>query len=113
MKRDLDLIRKLMLSIEADDEIDLSDVPQTVCNYHRALLIEAGLATGMITESGGLPNAVVIHRLTWEGHEYLDAVRGDDIWEKTKSVFKKEGLSMTYALVKTVAIKFATDLIFR
>jgi hypothetical protein len=102
-----------MLSIEADEEIDLSDIPQHVCVYHRALIIEAGLATGMISESGGMPNAVVIHRLTWEGHEYLDAVRGEDVWEKTKSMFRKEGLSMTFDLVKTVAIKIATDLIFR
>ena len=102
-----------MLSIEADEETDLSGIPQEVCVYHRALIIEAGFGTGMITESGGMPHAVVIHRLTWEGHEYLDAVRGEDIWEKTKSVFKKEGLSMTVDLVKTVALKLATDLIFR
>lgn len=102
-----------MLSIEAEEEIDLSDIPQNICVYHRALIIEAGLATGMISESGGVPSAVVIHRLTWEGHEYLDAVRGEDVWEKTKSVFKKQGLSMTYELVKTVAIRIATDLIFR
>jgi len=113
MKRDLELIRRIMLSIEAEEGIDLSDIPQNVCVYHRALIIEAGLATGMISESGGLPTAVVIHRLTWAGHEYLDAVRGDAVWEKTKSLFKREGLAMTFDLVKTVAIKIATDLIFR
>ena len=85
MKRDLDLIRKLMLSIEAD-EVDryYPIFPQTVCNYQRALLIEAGLATGMITEQWTACQIAVAssYRLTWEGHEYLDAVRGDDIWER-------------------------------
>ena len=113
MKRDLDLIRKILLSIESGKEEDLSDYAPEVCNYHRALVIEAGLALGHIHEgANGMPDAVLIQRLTWEGHEYLDAIRSEDIWEKTKRTFKQQGLAMTLELVKTVALKVATDLLF-
>ncbi len=114
MKRDLDLIRKLLLTIESGEESDLSEYPPEVCNYHRALLIEAGLAVGHIHErSNGMPDAVLVQRLTWEGHEYLDAIRSEDIWARTKRTFKNQGVAMTFDLVKTVAIKLATDLLFR
>jgi len=114
MKRDLDLIRRILFSVESGKETDYSGFPVEVVVYHRALIIEAGLGKGMISEGAyGMPNAVVIHRLTWEGHEYLDTIRADTVWEKTKNTFTSQGIAMTVELVKTVAIRVATDLLFR
>jgi hypothetical protein len=47
--------------------------------------------------------------LTWEGHELLDAIKNDTVWNKTKDTFISKGLSMTFDLVKTMATKIATD----
>ena len=47
-------------------------------------------------------------RLTWNGHEFLDAIRSDTIWQKTKSSFLSKGLSMTFDLVKSVAVEVAS-----
>ena len=31
---------------------------------------------------------VIVKKLTWRGHEYIDATRDPDIWEKTKAKAK-------------------------
>ena len=37
------------------------------------------------------------------GHEFLDAIRSDNVWAKTKETFTEQGISMTSELVKAVA----------
>ena len=45
------------------------------------------------------------------GHEFLDAINNDTIWEKTKKSFSKNGISMTFELVKTVATETAASVL--
>ena len=42
-------------------------------------------------------------RLTWEGHEFLDSIRSDTVWTKTKKRFTEKGIDMSFDLVKSVA----------
>lgn len=51
-------------------------------------------------------------RLTWTGHEFLDAIRSDTVWNKTKQTFSSKGLDMTFDLIKTVAAGVTTSLLF-
>lgn len=58
MKRDLDLIRRVLLDIEASEgeaprEIRLGDVSDDEINYHLALMIEAGLLQGQVSRTLG------------------------------------------------------------
>lgn len=53
----------------------------------------------------------MVQRLAWEGHEFLDAVRNDTVWTKTKKVFTEKGVDMSFDLVKTVAKEAATLLV--
>jgi len=46
-------------------------------------------------------------RLTWNGHEFLDAVRSDTVWQNTKKTILSKGGSMTFDLVKSVAMELA------
>ena len=89
MRRDYQLIRKLLLHIEANSNgIDL--VPfmksQTYTDeqieYHLALLAEAGIIDARDASSGSGLHIMPI-RLTWEGHEFLDDARNDTVWNKT------------------------------
>ena len=41
--------------------------------------------------------------LTWEGHEYLDKIRQDTVWNKTKDVITQKGLPMAVDVIKEVA----------
>jgi hypothetical protein len=98
MKRDLDLIRDILLRIEADPKFDGSANPVDAAKlgildhsnaavlYQVVQLIEAGLLAGKFLNAGAFPPpAVVVFKLTWQGHEFLDSVRDPDIWLKTKA----------------------------
>jgi hypothetical protein len=100
VKRDFDLIRKLLLSIEANQQMDgtrefypqspdeLGIQGHTVeeVAYHLRLLIEAGFVDGAVTIACPMQ---VIRGLTWDGHEFLDNIKNDNIWEKTKKHFSQ------------------------
>lgn len=97
MKRDFDLIRIILRDMEAAEPM------QTYQNFpydgyekptiieHIELLIEAGLLEGEVHRhsSGGIP---VVTRLTWAGHDFLDAIKDESIWKKAQeSVLKPIG----------------------
>lgn len=48
MKRDMDLIRLILLKLEGKENVnsDLAEYTKNQVNYHKALLLEAGLAEG-------------------------------------------------------------------
>lgn len=104
MKRDFDLIRLLLLDQEGETSVDLSPYNKDQINYHKALLINGGLAEGPIHYPGGhltdVPDAVHLLRLTWEGHEFLDKARNDTVWKKAKSFVLERGISLTIDAIK-------------
>lgn len=54
MKRDMDLIRMLLMQQEDDEKPPgLDQYPGNVQAYHAGLLIDAGLVEGSIAEGGG------------------------------------------------------------
>ncbi len=111
MKRNWDTIREILLAtenLEPEKTLDLSyfepDRAHDI-SYHVELLKEAGLVDAEITKtiSRG-PTAFFLKRLTWHGHELLDAIRNESVWNKTKGKFSDKGGEMTFELVKDVAI---------
>jgi hypothetical protein len=111
MKRDMDLIRDLLLHIESNplfdgqswvtpavpSEMGISGHSIEEIYYHLVLLIEAGYLkgkTGMVEP--------VICRMTWDGHEFLGSITDPGIWAKTKE--RLSGLSgVTLAVVAELA----------
>ncbi|MFD2234829.1 DUF2513 domain-containing protein [Phaeospirillum tilakii] len=112
MKRDMDLVREILLAAEAAQAVvsaaDLSvtgEWSDAEVLYHAAILIEAGYLAGTtLAGANGTPIAVTIARMTWEGHDFLDAVRDRTIWERTKTHLRKAGAGLMPALVKEVAV---------
>jgi hypothetical protein len=102
MKRDMNLIRLLLLETEGEDpKPDLSAYTEGQRVYHSALLIEAGLVHGeIILDGNGQPAGTVTLRLTWAGHELLDAARNDAIWHKAGERIKKSGVDVTISLLQ-------------
>jgi|SRR6185312_4747652 len=119
MKRDWDMIREILTKLEdlpdTDTAIQLSDFPESRAfeySYHVELLIEAGLVEGQVSKYlGGGPAYFLAQRLTWIGHEFLDAVRSDTVWSRTKKTFASKGIDMTFDLVKSVASEIAVAVI--
>jgi len=117
MKRDMDLIRLLLLDFEGEEEVGLSNYTEEQLSYHIYLLIDGGLAVGNVSwanGSDGNPQIIAssIARLTWEGHEFLDAARNETIWKKTTGTVTKAGGAFTFAILKaalTTTIKVAIE----
>ena len=105
MKRDLDLCRAILEAVEADptgyapSPLIMDGHGNEDVGYNALMLVEAGFVTGRESSSfGGTPTAV-IGRMTWKGHEFLDAVRNEDIWSKTKSIAGKAGVASLEAVL--------------
>jgi hypothetical protein len=103
MKRDMDLVRLLLQRSENDAEAEAAckQYAENVRAYHVQLLIDAGLVQGVTMTGGdGTITRAIVFRLTWAGHEFLDAVREDTLWAKAKQYVIKPGASWTFDLLK-------------
>lgn len=96
MKRNMDLIRQILLAVEAHSsgympcELNIEDSSEEEIAYHTCLLKEAELIDGIESESRGGREVVPI-RLTWAGHEFLDASREPTRWQEAKEVIGRIG----------------------
>ncbi len=92
MKRDMDLVRDLLLQIEkfdqgygGDIEIEAGDHESQVVAEHLRLLLEARLIEGdAVPDDEYAFDHILPTRLTWLGHDFLETVRDPEIWKKTK-----------------------------
>ena len=111
MKRDLDLVRQLMLQIEAlpaapPVQYRTSEIEDPVLLAHLEMLIEAGLVNGRISRSQGTRGDVIsVSGLTWQGHEWIDMVRSQSLWNEVKTTVLEGGGVLTFELTKAVAAK--------
>ena len=101
MKRDMDLIRDLLGQVEAiDADGSYLSVDDRLAVHQVSLMKDAGLVDANLLEDGnGLYNGANVFRLTWAGHDFLDAVREDTVWNKIKKNVIKPGASWTFAMV--------------
>ena len=117
MKRDLDLLRDILLHIEEKDLGNrawikdwgnLEKVDNKVRTEHIYMLYEAGFIevtdASVIGQNG---RRFYPKRITMAGHDYLDSVRDPKIWKSTKSKLSKIGGSTTLAIIQAVAVKVA------
>jgi DNA-binding transcriptional ArsR family regulator len=89
MKRDMDLVRQILLNFEAPSQkhprigkINIDGYDRREIDYHVRLLYDAGLISRF--DRPDLPvdaNAALM--MTWKGHDFLDAARDDTIWKNT------------------------------
>ena len=117
LKRDLDIIRDILLAVENDDThmisvYDIScilGITPEAAKYHVGLLkdqefiiIHGGyIATGPVFKKYDF---IKIERLTFAGCDYLDAIRNDNIWAKVKERLAKIGGNTALDVVKSLAV---------
>jgi hypothetical protein len=109
MKRDMDLVRQIMLRIEAlpagqPMQFRMGEVEDPVLIAHLEMMIGGGLVNGKITQPQGTRGAVIIiSDLTWCGHEWIETVRADDVWRQTTATAQEQGGALSFELAKAVA----------
>lgn len=110
MKRDMDLVRKILLKMEARPQSEsgyplaIDGYESDTINFHVVLLQEAGLITAIDTGLQWLPVD-----LTWEGHEFLDAARSERRWRKAMSIIEKQEGAVPFEILKELLLGFARD----
>ena len=113
MKRDMDLIRQLLLSLETQRHIE--SIPGRTAEeiaYHISLLENAGLVTQEIYQNLYLNDSMLEGiRITWAGHEFLDASRNISFWEKAKKIAMEKTGALSYEVMKAVLIQLAKNAI--
>lgn len=103
MKRDYELIRKLLLHLEGSD-IDLNSYTADQQLYHKAYLCDANLAEGTVhypsTTHIDIPDLVHIKKLTPQGHDLIDSIREECKWGKVKNWINNTGKTLSIELIK-------------
>ena len=90
MRMEIDLIRELLLKIEecTDREglshVDIPGYSQDQIAYHVYLLNDAGFINAVLFDTSTIPEAYVIHGLTWDGQNFLKNVQSNTIWNQVK-----------------------------
>ncbi len=107
MKRDMDLVRLILLEIEKSGEdprsairLQLQNYTSEQVSYHVMILNDAGLIEAYNLSTLGTGSIWRPKRLTWSGHEFLDAARNDSIWNKAK----EKATSMNFELLKELLL---------
>ena len=118
MKRNMELCRKILFAIEeqyvstAIRGLKIDGYTTEEVAYHCKLLHEAGLikdckiiyASNHIVSFG-------VSSLTWKGHDFIDSIREDTIWNKTKDIITQKGLPMLLDVVKEVSQAVITSMV--
>lgn len=106
MKRDLELIRKIILRMEdaptgAAPKTELEGYSRMAVGYHNYLIVDAGLAEGRdatTRASQGSPEWVLAH-LTSRGHDFAEAARDEARW---KTALQKAGAMALPIFIETL-----------
>ena len=111
MKRNMDLVRLILLEIEKSDEEEIQNMEidgysSEDIKYNAALLKEKNMIDTYQTDIIG---NYYIGSLTWDGCDFLDKVRDNTFWHKTKEVITKKGLPMLVETIKSVATALITS----
>ncbi|EIE1198943.1 TPA: DUF2513 domain-containing protein [Vibrio parahaemolyticus] len=110
MERSWDTVREILLKIEQlepNAQLTLNDFDKERGHeiaYHIKLLESAGLIEVALSKTiSQAPTDFFAKSMTWSGHEFLDSIRVESTWEKTKSLISQKGGVMTFDVIKSVA----------
>lgn len=120
MKLNHDCIRDILLLIESN--LDFGEIITDISTfdslnysindklYSIQKLIEVDYLNGKVTTYIGNNHGISINSITWSGHQFLDNIRDNKVWDKTKSIFS-EFTSASISLLSTVASQVIVQMI--
>lgn len=117
MKRNMDLVRKILLALEAHPhgfapaDFTVAGYDQETIGHHVWLMAQGHLVTAedvTVSENAG-PTALP-ESITWHGHEFLDLVRNETVWKKLKAELKDRAITLPFELLQALAMKIAKSL---
>ena len=108
MRRDPDLIRKLLFHFESKPDYSAETCPsiegygEQEIKYHMLLLAQAGFLDHEPSRSETSDRIISVlgFGLTWHGQEFLDAARDDSRWNRAKQNVLGAAGGMVFDLAK-------------
>src|SRR6266567_3593435 len=105
MKRDWDCIRAILVALEDKGDPtsyvqpkDVAGFDDVTVSYNIQLMMERDLIRGTCMRGQDLH--CIAKSMTWEGHEFLDRIRAEGIWNKVKAMAREQGVSLCFDLIK-------------
>jgi hypothetical protein len=103
MKRDWDCIRAILVALEEKGDAEskirsnaIEGFDAANAAYNMKLLIQANLIEG----GDFKPGLSIAKGMTWEGHELLDKMRSEQLWNRIKTMAREKGVSLSLEAVK-------------
>lgn len=101
MKRDLELIKQILIEAEGESEPDFDGYTVNQIAEHKVYLIEEEkLLRGGVMKPFGGPPATTVSGLTKEGHDFLAASRQNEKWEWLKEKGEDHIVGMTLPAIR-------------
>ena len=117
MKRNLDLIREILIFIEDSNgpvnssfEIEIPEITYEELCYHLKLMYQADMISYQNSTTFDHEQYSLIE-MTYNGHEYLDKIRDVAIWSKVKEKLGSFVNSIGFDVIKSIAVKVAERMI--
>lgn len=122
MKRDMELVRRILLVLEQRGPNDLApvtpyeaSVDEDTLLYHLDLLKEGGLIDGIGVASARNGARRVISwetmRLTWPGHDFIAAAKEPAVWQGAKQQAGNMFASLPLEVIKGLLVEVAKKLL--
>ena len=113
MKRDMELVRKLLMEL-ADSEFysnmglpSIDGYSEDKIRYHALIMRDAGLLTfseGFETDGIFGPTEDMQLRITWAGHEFLEKSRDEKIWRSVVNKTKEKTGGLSFEVIQGLLI---------
>lgn len=114
MKRDMELCRKILFRIEEDtsgrpiSDLKIEGYSAEDINYNCKLLYQEGFVEDYTPY---FRSQYSVGQLTWEGHDFLDKVREETVWNRIKEAVAQKGATLTFEIIKSVAPSIISSMI--
>lgn len=114
MKRNMDLVREILIGCEGDDKweevvgrLKSAGYGEEQIGFHVFLMGQGGLleiinASHMDSHCQGLPLYI-----TWEGYEFLEAARNQTLWNSAKAKIGSILQGLSFELLRAVLVAMA------
>lgn len=113
MKRDLELVLKILEYLELRDEISVIENLQVEgysdrsVAYHLRRMFEANLLDAESTNSKTTPERIIgvyPFGLSWEGHEFLDAMRNQGVAAQVRKKLGNSLADVPFTIIRELAL---------
>ena len=119
MKRDMDLIREILMYVEDKcdgsklEKIEIEDRNRNEVQYHVYLCADSNLINFAQSQTiySGTNFNYRVRSLTSKGHDFLDTIRKENIWIRIKNIALKERRTITIKLLMDIASQETNNII--